>query len=166
MSSSQVPSFETLRNDFISPRQSNNETSNTQIVKDNKPHILDQIISYDQEVTEHLIQQINEEYNVQKKLNNVLINKHYEKNKNDINNFVSKNKDNVKNQINSLTEIFNSYKEVFNNNLIIKEEENEYNELIESEDVKEISKNLHELKSLKNNILRFLHQNGVHDIKS
>lgn len=164
--SSSAPSFESLRENYIQSDSSTSHELSTPIVKTNKPHILDQIISYDYEVTEHLIQQINDEYIVQKKLNNVLINKNYEKNKNDINNFVTENKDNVQNQIHNLSDIFHNYKNLFNNNLQLKEEENEYNELIDSEEVKEISKNLHELKSLKNNILRFLHQNGVHNINT
>jgi hypothetical protein len=128
------------------------------------PNIMDLMISYDQNDTDIIIEQLNEELVEQENLNKVLNEKNFEENKKEIEDFISDNKNNINTQVSNLQNLFERYKGIFNANIELKKEHEEYNECISSPDALEVANDLKKLKTLKKDILLFLGKNGVHDI--
>ena len=140
---------------------------NNSLVKKNinvTPNIMDLMISYDANDTDIIIEQLNDELAEQENLYKVLNEKNFENNKQEIEDFIFHNKNNINSQVSNLQNLFERYKGVFNANVMLKKEQEEYKECVSSPDAIEVANDLKKLKSLKHDIIRFLGKNGVHDI--
>ena len=126
----------------------------------NKPNndILDQIASYSQAETDNFYYSIKNELDAQKKLNKVLKEDKYEENIISINNFISRNSNTIDYQFEELSKITKELKNLVNENMELK---NKYNEIINSEDCKDISNKLKEIKKIKQDITLFLDKAGI-----
>lgn len=161
--SSTPPNFDSLRKSFIPP--SNEEKTKKKTIKiqnEKEPNIMEQMVSYNQEVTNTLITQLNEELDEQKQINTILKEKNYDENKIEIEEFVNDHKEIISNQLNTLDTLFKELKQICIENKELHDEQSEYNEVLSNTDVIKISNDMIKLKSLKNNILLFLQQNGIH----
>ena len=122
------------------------------------PVILDQIATYDNAEVDELCFSLTKELNAQKKLNSVLKDNNYTVNVNNINNFIARNSKNIEYQHEELKRIIHELKTVINENNELK---NEYNELINSEQCKNISNKLKDIKKMKKTITLFLENAGI-----
>ena len=122
------------------------------------PVILDQIASYDQVEIDELCLSLSKELNAQKKLNNILKDNNFDTNMKTINNFIARNSKMIDYHHEELDKIIKELKNIVNENTELK---NEYNELIESEECKNISNKLKEIKKMKKNITDFLQKSGI-----
>ena len=151
---SSPPSFDTLRNKFTTPKTIQKPVKSS--------NIIDEMVSYDSDATNLLIQTLNQEYNDQLTINQILKDKNFEQNTNEIENFIKDNETNVSQQLSSLENIFTDLKNIHKENQELKDDQQEYKDLIHSEESKKISNDLRKLKSIQNNILLFLQKNGLH----
>lgn len=160
------PSFESMRENFIPPSNLDNNTNSnrTTIQQSTNANIMEQMVSYNSNYTNLLIEQLNDEFKEQKEINALLKAGDYENNSIEIEQFVEHNKDNISTQLTNLGSIFNQLKDLYKENKNLQEEKTEYRELIESDEINKIAEDMRQLKSLKNNVLLFLQQNGIHVI--
>lgn len=159
------PNFNSMRQSHLP--QSTNQSSTGQSVNEktiqsvNEPNIMGQLVSYNNDTTNTFIEQLQEEYNDQEKINQILKAKNYEENKIEIENFIEDNAENVSTQINTLEGLFSNFKNILKENNDLLEDEEEFKFLISSTEVKNVARDMRKLKSLKNNIMLFLQQNGI-----
>lgn len=162
------PSFDDIRENFIPPKQDHEIQTDVPIPPPTilkpkiEPTIVDQMVSYDPIATDAFIQQLDEELHDQLLVNDILKQKNYDANKTEIESFVQQNKHKVSDQLSNLEQIFQNLKNVHKENLELKLDQHEYDEIMNSEEVKNISEDMRKLKNTKNKVMLFLQQNGIH----
>ena len=161
--SSTPPNFDSLRKSFIPP--SNEEKTKKKTIKiqnEKEPNIMEQMVSYNKNITNTLIEQLNKEYLEQIEINKILKEKDYDESVKEIEEFVENNKENIEEQVLNLENVYILLKKVLKENNELQEDKDEYKELLEEEEVKKIAGNMKKLKSLKNSVMLFLQENGIH----
>ena len=148
-----MSNFEEMRKKYI-------PTTTIQTVND--PNIMDHMVSYDSQITDTFIDQLKEEYREQKEINKILTENNYESNIKEIETFIVDNKTNVSEQLHSLENIFEDLKKIVCENSELKKQQVEYNDILESEEAKNVATNMKDIKKLKNQMILFLQKNGIH----
>lgn len=148
-----MSNFEEMRKNYI-------PTTTIQTVND--PNIMDHMVSYDSQITDTFIDQLKEEYREQKEINKILTENNYESNIKEIETFIVDNNTNVSEQLHSLENIFEDLKKIVCENSELKKQQVEYNDILESEEAKNVATNMKDIKKLKNQMILFLQKNGIH----
>lgn len=125
-------------------------------------NILDQIPGYNYETMNMFVQNLQQEYNNQLRMNDVMESENYESNIEKIKDFVSSYKSQVETQTTSLEKIVNDLKYIINKNKELHEERVDYHELTNSHEARDVAIQLRKMRSLKTEILHFLQETGIH----
>lgn len=161
MNSKQPPNFDSMRKNFVPPKINVATGFRKLTTKEVTPNVMEQMISYNEKSTTFFLQQLSEEINDQKEMNRLLTNKDFDDNIQAINAFVEQNSEHVPEQTDNLEKLFKELKHIVNENNDLKEDQQEYKELLQTEEVVKISNDMVKLKSLKNDIILFLQSNGI-----
>ena len=148
-----MSNFEEMRKNYIPTRT---------IQKKSDPNIMEHMVSYDPQITDTFLDQLKEEYREQKEINKILTENNYESNIKEIETFIVDNKSNISEQLLSLENVFEDLKKIVHENSELKKQQVEYNEILESEEPKNIATNMKDIKKLKNQMILFLQKNGIH----
>tara|TARA_Y100000992_G_C21270421_1_gene496452 strand:- start:2065 stop:2559 length:495 start_codon:yes stop_codon:yes gene_type:complete len=159
---SNVPNFDSLRSTFIPPSNTTSAITQPKIQNKKDANIMEQMVSYDKDITNTLIDQLNEEYLEQTKINQILKEKDYDDSVKEIEEFIEKNEKEIEEQVLNLENIYNSLKYIVKENKELQEDKSTYKDLLQDDKTKDVAQNMKKLKSLKSNILLFLQQNGIH----
>ena len=126
-----------------------------------KTDILSQLPSYNKEQTEAFIRNIENEIDEQKTLNRMLTDSNYSKHTKDIESFTKDMNPCICEQVERISKVYKQLKDIVNQNEELKEEKNELNHLITSQECNELAGKLRELKSIKSKIKGFLEEKGL-----
>lgn len=169
------PNFDKMRKNFIPPsnmsssienEESKNNTSINKKARNiapslNEPKIIDQISSYNKIQTDIVLSQLKEEYYEQIQVNEILKEKNFEQNIKEINDFAELHSESIKSQINEMENLFDNFKQLFNENQELHKDQTEYMEINNSKEIKDLSNDMLKLKTLKYDILNFLEKNRL-----
>ena len=123
--------------------------------------ILDQIPSYNMNSLDNFIGVMNIELKDQEQINKILKNKNSEKSKKEIETFIDENDTKINEQLETLLDVSNKLKKIISENETLKNEDEEYQTLIQSEKCIKIAEKMREIKKHKNDIIFFLQEKGV-----
>lgn len=127
----------------------------------NNSNIINQLASYNSSDLENYIYNLKNIYSEQETLNKVLNENEVAENIEYINNFLLRNKDNIKWQLEEVKNITQNIYEICLKNESIEKEKEEYINLINSTECKEIAYNLNEIQKIKNEMKNFLSKKGL-----
>ena len=128
-----------------------------------EPKIIDQIASYSKSHTDIVLNELTNEYEEQKQINTILKEKNFQENKEEIESFVNEKADIITNQVSEMENLFKDFKKLYAENQELHENQQEYNDINNTQEVKKISKEMRRLKTLKNEVIAFLQTNGLRD---
>lgn len=151
-------SFTSMRQSFL-PTNASSKGS-IQVKKD--ANIMEQMVSYDSDVMDTMIEQLNEDIAEQSHINEILKTANYDDNISEIENFIANNKINISSQVTNLENSFTTLKNIVDENNNLKNDQKEYDEIVNNDEVIRVAEDIRKLKSLKNSALLFLQQNGIH----
>lgn len=151
-------SFTSMRQSFL-PTNASSKGS-IQVKKD--ANIMEQMVSYDSDVINTMIEQLNEDIAEQSHINEILKTANYDDNISEIENFIADNKTNISSQVTNLENSFTTLKNIVDENNNLKNDQKEYDEIVNNDQVIRVAEDIRKLKSLKNSALLFLQQNGIH----
>lgn len=143
---------------FNSMRQKFNLDS-LQLVSHNT-NIIDQIPSYNSELTSNFINSLQSEYEEQKQINTILQDKVSDKNISEIKNFISTHNSEIDNQISELEDIIPKIKSLIEQNKALRQSQDNYNAVINSSESQMLANKMRRIKVLKKDISVFLEKNG------
>ena len=123
--------------------------------------ILDQIPSYNMNSLDNFIGVMNIELKDQEQINKILKNKNSKKSKKEIETFIDENDTKINEQLETLLDVSNKLKKIISENETLKNEDEEYQTLIQSEKCIKIAEKMREIKKHKNDIIFFLQEKGV-----
>ena len=123
--------------------------------------ILDQIPSYNMNSLDNFIGVMNIELKDQEQINKILKNKNSEESKKEIETFIDENDTKINEQLETLLDVSNKLKKIISENETLKNEDEEYQTLIQSEKCIKIAEKMREIKKHKNDIIFFLQEKGV-----
>ena len=175
MSFSREKKFDSMRNEHLSADTvANTSTTNIDSEKNltkkkasinltaPETNILDQIPGYNYETMNMFVRNLQQEYDDQLRMNDVMESENYESNIEKIKDFVTSYKDQVEIQTIKLERIVNDLKDIVNKNKELQEERVDYHELINSHEARDIAIQLRKMRSLKTEVLHFLQESGIH----
>ena len=151
-------SFASMRQSFLPTNASSK--SSIQVKKD--ANIMEQMVSYDSDVMDTMIEQLNEDIAEQSHINEILKTANYDDNISEIEHFIADNKINISRQVTKLENSFITLKNIVDENNNLKNDQKEYDEIVNNDEVIRVAEDIRKLKSLKNSALLFLQQNGIH----
>ncbi len=153
---SETLSYELLRQKYLDIQL------NEQLTTEPKTTILDQIHNYKYTENNYLIKQLKEELEQQKRLNTMLKMENNKKQIETIEKFVSSHEQDVGEQLCNLEEISKQLKLLCEENVTLKNEKEELDEIIYSDKYNDLAIKMRKIKKVKNEILCFLEKQGIH----
>lgn len=123
--------------------------------------ILDQIPSYNMNSLDNFIGVMNEELKDQEQINKILKNKNSEESKKEIYAFIDENDTKINEQLETLLDVSNKLKKIISENETLKNEDEEYQTVLQSEKCMKIAEKMREIKKHKNDIIFFLQEKGI-----
>ena len=136
----------------------------SQDLLDNAPpsaDILDQLASYNKEELTHFINEMRKKLDEQRQLNKVLTSENVDENIQHIQSFLQDNVDEMMNQVDTLSSIKEELINLVKENKTLREEEEDLQSLVLSDECVRIANKLRDIKSLKNSLHSFLVQQGI-----
>lgn len=127
-----------------------------------KSNILEELASYNSETLDDNFSILSNVLLEQIKLNEFLKKQNHDDNILFIKNFISRNKNQIDYQLEEILNITEQIQEICLENETLKNQKNEYKELIESEECVEIANKLNKIKKSKEKIRAFLLKKGIH----
>ena len=124
-------------------------------------NILDQLSGYNSDTLDTYIKTINHQIEEQKQLNNLLKKENYEETIQDIKTFIERNKTTISYQLQDLKDKVTELKQLIAENHDLEHSENKYDELLVSDEYKEVADDLHTIKKLREEITLFLSDQGI-----
>jgi len=149
-------SYELLRQKYLDIQL------NEQLTTEPKTTILDQIHNYQYTENNYLIKQLKEELEQQKRLNAMLKMENNKKQIETIEKFVSSHEKDVDVQLCNLEEISKQLKLLCEENVTLKNEKEELDDIIYSDKYNDLAIKMRKIKKVKNEILCFLEKQGIH----
>jgi flagellin-specific chaperone FliS len=128
---------------------------------ENNTNILDQIASYNSNNINQYIQTLKQELKEQKQLTKVLQENNSEDNIEQIESFIKRNDGEITDQVDKLENIINELKDVVNENEILKNQDDAYEQILNSENCNKLAEKLRTIKTLKHTISAFLLERGI-----
>lgn len=125
------------------------------------PNILEQISSYDPSSVDNQILQLKRELREQKELNEVLKQKKTTEQIEKINEFITRNGGQIDYHLSELETVTAKIKSVVHENESLQSSDEKFQEVLESEQCKDVSKKLAAIKKMKNEIQFFLSEQGI-----
>lgn len=126
-----------------------------------KTTIIDQIPNYNSQSLESYIKRLDRELQEQQQINTILQDENYDKNITEINHFLDTHSTQVENQLDNIKNIVPQLKKLILDNKKLKQNKQEYNDLLQSAQSQHIAQKMLQIKSIKNDISSFLEENGV-----
>jgi len=124
-------------------------------------NILDQLSGYNSDTLDTYIKTINHQIKEQKQLNNLLKKENYEETIQNIKTFIERNKSTISYQLQDLKDKVTELKQLVAENHDLEYSENKYEELLVSDEYKEVADDLHTIKKLREEITLFLSDQGI-----
>lgn len=144
-----------------SENSSENKTSPSSVFGTTIPNIINVIPNYNSSKTESTISLLKQELKEQKKVNEMLKSDNFEKKSTDILSFIERNENEINDQISRVTEVVSDLKSIISENENLQNNEDKYNDIIESEDCIRVAEKILKLKALKEDINFFLQESGI-----
>ena len=123
--------------------------------------ILDQLASYNKEDLTIFINDMNKKLDEQRQLNKVLTSENVQDNIQHIQNFLDENVDDIMTQVDELSSIKDALIKIVKENKALRQEEEDLQSLVDTEECIQIANKLRDVKSLKNSLHSFLLQQGI-----
>ena len=104
---------------------------------------------------------MNKELKDQEQINKILKNKNSEESKKEIEMFIDENDTKINEQLETLLDVSNKLKKIISENETLKNEDEEYQTVLQSEKCMKIAEKMREIKKHKNDIIFFLQEKGI-----
>ena len=128
---------------------------------DKSNNILQQIPKYNTEETNYFISNLEEEYEQQKTLNTILNSKNFDKECDLMKNFINNKTPVINKQFNKLINVSENLKKIVLQNKKLMEDKNTLEDIINSDNYKELANKLKLIKKEKESIKLFLQKNDI-----
>ena len=125
-------------------------------------NILDQLVSYQSKQTIRYMDTLKLEIKEQTQLNQALQNNESDENIKYVNSFMQRNQGEIEHQLDELEELALQLTSLVNENQELEQVNDQYKELLDSEECKNLATKLRQIKKLKKDMSHFLELRGIH----